>query len=189
MSALRLARAFTGRDKIVKFAGGYHGHADMLLVQAGSGQATLGLADSPGVPVGAMYQAGTLSGNPLAMATGLATLAALRDERTWPRMEAVVDQLVSGIQDAAASADVPVVVNRVGTMFSPFFQAQAVHDYSSAQNSDSRRFAAFFAAMLERGIYLPPSQFESWFISTSHGEREIEKTIAAAREAFGVVGG
>ena len=297
MSAIRLARGFTGRDLIVKFEGGYHGHVDSLLVKAGSGVATLGIADTRGVPktfcdttlslpynsvhaveeafqkfaaqiaavivepvagnmgcvppapgylealrdlttrngallifdevmtgfrvafggaqqrfgirpdlttlgkviggglpvgayggrrdimsqiapAGPIYQAGTLSGNPLAVAAGLAML---RHLKTHPE---VYDQLES--RAAALCATVPsgVTVNRVGSMFTFFFTAGAVTDYESAKRSDTARFGRFFRAMLERGIYLAPSQFEAAFLSAAHTEADIQKTVAAAREAF-----
>ncbi|MCS7222630.1 MAG: glutamate-1-semialdehyde 2,1-aminomutase [Anaerolineae bacterium] len=306
MSALRLARAFTGRDKIIKFEGCYHGHADMLLVQAGSGVATLGLPDSPGVPSGAtqdtlvapyndlnavtklfeeypnaiaaiivepvagnmgvvlptggflaglrnlcarygallifdevmtgfrvhpggaqtlygispdltclgkviggglpvgayggrreimqmvapagpMYQAGTLSGNPLAMAAGIATLEELREASVWEELERKTRRLCQGIDQAAQAAGVPIYQTRVGSMFCIFFQAGPVTDYASAKRSDTARYARFFHAMLEQGVYLAPSQFEAGFLSTAHGDEEIEATIAAAQRAFAMV--
>ncbi|MFO7540083.1 MAG: glutamate-1-semialdehyde 2,1-aminomutase [Chloroflexota bacterium] len=303
MSALRLARAFTGRSKLIKFQGNYHGHADMLLVQAGSGVVTLGLPDSPGVPaattadtlvatfndldsvqqlfeqfpneiaavivepvsgnmglvppvdgflsglrqltdqaqallifdevmtgfrvhpggaqtlygvkpdltalgkviggglpvgayggrreimemvapVGPMYQAGTLSGNPLAMTAGIQTLKGIMNEAVWPQFEARGNQLVSGLAEAAKAAGIAIVHNRVGTMFGFFFTDQPVTDYNSAKTADTGRFARFFQAMLRQGVYLAPSQFEAGFLSTAHGETEIAATIAAAEQAF-----
>jgi len=303
MSALRLARAFTGRHKIVKFAGHYHGHADMLLVQAGSGVATLGLPDSPGVPpaavadtlvapfndfdsvqrlfaqfpkeiaaiiiepiagnmgcvppvegflaslrqiatdygallifdevmtgfrvhpggaqalfgirpdlttlgkviggglpVGAyggrrdimslvapsgpMYQAGTLSGNPLAMAAGVATLTALADPALWTRLDETTARLVNGLSEAARSAGVPVWPARIGSMFTLFFTDCPVTDWTSAARSDCDRFGRYFRSMLNHGVYLPPSQFEAAFVSTQHTDLDIDRTIGSARHAM-----
>ncbi len=303
MTALRLARAFTGRTKIIKFEGCYHGHADLLLVQAGSGVATLGLPDSPGVPpatvqdtlvarfndinsvekifdqhpdeiaavivepvagnmgvvppvdgflqvlrdltnqnesllifdevmtgfrvhpggaqtlfniqpdlttlgkviggglpVGAyggredimrlispsgpVYQAGTLSGNPLAMTAGIATLQMLRKVGLWEKIEQTAETLSEGLQMAADDAGVPIYQNRVGTMFSLFFTQDIVRDWPSAKSSDTAKFARYFMHMLEQGIYLAPSQFEAGFMSLAHGSEEIDKTIEAASNAF-----
>jgi len=303
MSALRLARAYTGRNKIVKFEGNYHGHADMLLVQAGSGVATLGLPDSPGVPpatvadtlsatfndldsvqrlfeefageiaavivepvsgnmglvppqdgflaglreitatdgallifdevmtgfrvhpggaqtlynvtpditalgkviggglpvgayggrreimdmvapVGPMYQAGTLSGNPLAMRAGLETLQGIQEAGVWDGLEAKGAQLMDGLSRAASDAGVPIACSRVGTMFGLFFCEQPVTDWSSAKQADTKRFAHYFQTMLEQGVYIAPSQFEAGFLSTAHGDAEIDATIKAASQAF-----
>jgi glutamate-1-semialdehyde 2,1-aminomutase len=306
MTALRLARAFTRRDKIVKFEGCYHGHADMLLVQAGSGVATLGLPDSPGVPpgatqdtltapfndlaaveglfkrfpeevaaiivepvagnmgvvppvngfleglrrlteahgallvfdevmtgfrvapggaqelygidpdlatlgkviggglpvgayagkreimqtvapVGPMYQAGTLSGNPLAMTAGIETLKVLREPGVFDELVARTERLCAGIGDAARSANVPVYQTRVGTMFCTYFTEGPVTNWSTASRSDTARFGRFFQAMLAQGVYLAPSQFEAGFTSTAHTDDVIEATIAAARVALRAV--
>jgi glutamate-1-semialdehyde 2,1-aminomutase len=303
MSALRLARAFTGRREIVKFHGGYHGHADMLLVKAGSGVATLGLPDSPGVPApvvadtlladfndlgsverafeaqpgeiaavivepvsgnmgmippaegflqglraltereeallifdevmtgfrahlggaqtlydvrpdlttlgkvmggglpvgayggrrdimemvapsGPVYQAGTLSGNPLSMAAGIATLDALTEYGVWDKLEASGERLVSGLRDAAAKAKIPVVVDRVGAMFGMFFAEGPVTNWESASRADAKRYAKYFNALLDEGIHVAPSQFEAGFISTAHGDGEIDATISAAARVF-----
>lgn len=305
MSALRLARAYTGRHKIVKFEGCYHGHGDMLLVQAGSGVATLGLPDSPGVPPGAaqdtltapfnslsavealfhqfpdeiaaiilepvvgnmgvippasgfleglreltethgallifdevmtgfrvalggaqelygidpdlttlgkviggglpvgayagkreimetvspagpMYQAGTLSGNPLAMTAGLVTLRELRKPGVFEGIVAQTQRLCQGMGQAAAASGVPVYQTRVGTMFCTYFTEGPVSDYASAKRSDTAAFGRFFQTMLEAGVYLAPSQFEAGFTSTAHDDHVIEATIEAAHGAFAV---
>ncbi|MPZ48935.1 MAG: glutamate-1-semialdehyde 2,1-aminomutase [Dehalococcoidia bacterium] len=305
MSALRLARAFTGRSKIVKFEGCYHGHADGLLVQAGSGVATLSLPDSAGVPpsyaaetlvvpyndvaaletlfqqrgaeiaavivepvaanmgvvppapgflerlrdltsnagsllvfdevitgfrvglggyqalcgvmpdltclgkivgggmpvgayggrseimqmvapLGPVYQAGTLSGNPLAMAAGLATLRALSDPGFYEALSAKAERLMSGLKAAARQAGTPLQVNRVGSMLTAFFTDGPVTDYASAKRSDTASHARFFHALLDHGVYFPPSQFEAAFISAAHEESDIEATILAFHDAFGI---
>lgn len=303
MSALRLARAATTRNKIVKFAGCYHGHADMLLVQAGSGVATLGLPDSPGVPAGAtqdtlvapfndlaavqllfenhgaeiaaiivepvagnmgmiqpddgfleglrtisaaygslfifdevmtgfrvspngavglygiepdlvtfgkvvgggfplaayggrrevmehvapagaMYQAGTLSGNPVATAAGIATLENLGAANVWQGIADQAQKLVEGLNSAAQDAGVPFQASSVGTMFGYFFTDQPVRNYDDAQAADAEKFVKFFSGMLERGVYLAPSAFESGFLSSAHSDEDIEATISAAKDVF-----
>lgn len=308
MSALRLARAATNREKIIKFRGCYHGHADSLLVEAGSGALTLGIPGTPGVtrgaaagtlvaefndaasveqilaanagevaaiivepvaanmgvvppaggflqrlralasshgallifdevitgfrvapggaqalygvvpdltvlgkiigggmpvgayggrrdlmqlmaPAGPVYQAGTLSGNPAAMAAGIATLRALDAPALYDRLEVTSAMLEEGLRAAANAAGAQLALNRVGSLLTPFFTAGPVSGYAGAMSADTSRFAAFFRAMLDRGVYLPPSQFEAWFTSTAHGEREVEATIAAARQAFAGLAG
>ena len=303
MAALRVARAATGREKILKFEGCYHGHSDSLLVKAGSGVATLGLPDSPGVPralaeltitvpfndsaaleeafrvhdhqlaavivepvagnmgcvapragflarlrtlaaeqgtvlifdevltgfrvayggaqqlygiqpdlttlgkimggglpvgayggkaalmdlvapAGPVYQAGTLSGNPLAVAAGLKTLELLRAPGFYERLDALAESLVAGLRAEADRASVALTINRVGSMFTPFFTAEAVTDYASAKKADTAAFGRFFRALRERGIYFPPSQFEAAFISSAHSEDDIAETIRAAGAAF-----
>src|SRR5437867_8671300 len=307
MSAIRLARASTKRKYIIKFEGCYHGHADALLVKAGSGVATLGIPGSAGVPeefaqftlalpfnntdavehafskykhqiacvivepvvgnmgcvpgsgeylaalrlitqrekavlifdevmtgfrvafggaqelygirpdlttlgkiiggglpvgayggsaeimklvapLGPMYQAGTLSGNPLAMAAGLATVRYLRDHRKmiYSRLDKVCGELVEGIAAAANDAGVPICYNRVGSMFTWFFTAGPVTNWDSAAKSDTEGFGRFFRAMLDNGVYLPPSQFETAFLSAAHTAEDVQQTIAAAKQAFAI---
>jgi glutamate-1-semialdehyde 2,1-aminomutase len=308
MSAIRLARATTGRNIIVKFEGCYHGHSDGLLVKAGSGVATFGIPGSAGVPdaiahltlalpfndlaaleaafaahsnqiaaiivepvvgnagcippsegylaglrrltqthgsllivdevmtgfrvalggacqlysldpdlvtlgkivggglpvgvfggkrrfmdllapLGPVYQAGTLSGNPLAMAAGIATLDALQANASsiYPQLEAVSVAVADGVAAEARKAGVPLTLNRVGSMWTWFFTADPVTNYEQAARSDTAAFARFHRAMLERGVWLPPSQFEAAFLSAAHGEQEVAATIAAARDAFQAV--
>jgi len=303
MSALRLARAFTKRDKIIKFDGCYHGHADMLLVQAGSGVATLGLPDSPGVPatvaadtlvanfndfdsvealfkkypgqiagiivepvagnmgvvppvkgfleglraltsregsvlifdevmtgfrvhrggaqtlynikpdlttlgkviggglpvgayggrteimqmvapLGPMYQAGTLSGNPLAMSAGIATLSLIKGEECWEKLEQTAAKLESGISSAAKHAGLPIQQTRVGTMFTTFFSETKPVDWNTVKVADKVRFGKFFQKMLENGVYLAPSQYEAGFISIMHTNEVIDATTIAAELAL-----
>ena len=306
MSAIRLARAHTKRKYIVKFEGCYHGHADALLVKAGSGLATLGIPGSAGVPeeftqftlalrfnriealeqafakfrdqiacvivepvvgnmgcvppaegylkalrditkrqgtllifdevmtgfrltlggaqelygvqpdlttlgkiiggglpvgayggpaeimdlvapLGPMYQAGTLSGNPLAMAAGIATVGYLLAHRNelYPRLESLSADLVEGVSEAAKEAGLAITANRVGSMFTWFFTSKAVTDWESAATSDTEAFGKFFRGMMESGVYLPPSQFEAAFLSAAHTQKDVEETVAAARQAFG----
>lgn len=302
MSAIRLARGVTGRDKIVKFEGCYHGHADSLLVKAGSGVATLGLPDSPGVPAslaqhtltvpfndalalesvfdehpeiaaviiepvvgnmgcvppragfletvrevttkkgallifdevmtgfrlarggaqqlygispditclgkiiggglpvgayggsrelmrnmaptGTIYQAGTLSGNPLAMTAGLVILRRLRDAAIYATLENNSARLCDGLADAAAESGFKTVTNRVGSMWTSFFTSEPVIDWSTAGKSNRDLYGRFFHAMLAEGVYLAPSQFEAAFVSLAHNDAVIEQTIAASRKAF-----
>jgi glutamate-1-semialdehyde 2,1-aminomutase len=305
MSAIRVARAATKRDKIIKFEGCYHGHADPFLVQAGSGLMTLGVPTSPGVPAGAaadtlvatyndlrscdrlceahpgkiaaiivepiagnmgvvppadgflqglrdlchrhrvllvfdevisgfragaggaqerfgvrpdltclgkiiggglpvgayggradlmdlvapagpVYQAGTLSGNPLAMTAGIWSLARL-SKSLYGKLGRLGAKLAVGLADAAREAGVALQVNGFGSVLTPFFTSEPVHDYQSAMKGDTTRDAAFFQAMLARGVYLPPSQFEAWFLSDAHSERDVDSTVRAAREAMHVV--
>ncbi|MDC3412485.1 glutamate-1-semialdehyde 2,1-aminomutase [Terrihalobacillus insolitus] len=302
MSALRLARGFTGRNKILKFEGNYHGHGDSLLIKAGSGVATLGLPDSPGVPesvakhtitvpyndmesvryafeqygddlaavivepvsgnmgvvppvqnflqelrqmttenetllifdevmtgfrvgyngaqgyykvtpdltclgkviggglpvgayggkkeimemiapTGDIYQAGTLSGNPLAMTAGYETLSAL-DEKTYELLNEKIDHLEEGYKQAALEFNVPLNINRAGSMIGFFFTNQGVINYDTAKTSNLDHFASYYRSMIEAGIFLPPSQFEGLFLSTAHSDEDIEKTITAAHHAF-----
>jgi glutamate-1-semialdehyde 2,1-aminomutase len=303
MSAIRLARGFTGRDKIIKFDGCYHGHADSLLVKAGSGALTFGHPDSAGVPaaftqhtivvpfndveavraalaanagqiagiivepvpgnaglylpkpgyleflrditaqhgallifdevmtgfrlafggaqelfgikpdltclgkiiggglpvgafggraeimdclapLGPVYQAGTLSGNPLAMAAGIATLEELANGNAYARLEDLGAALESGMTQASKTAGVPVHFNRIGSMFCGYFTSEPVHNLADAMKSDRARFAKYYHAMLKRGVYLAPSQFEAGFISIAHTAEDIEKTVKAASEAL-----
>lgn len=303
MSALRLARAFTGREKIVKFAGCYHGHWDGLLVRAGSGLATFGLPQCPGIPqglaeqtivlpynsieavrqvfsaegeriaavivepiagnmgvvlprpgfleelrhltqeygsllifdevitgfrvarggaqelfnikpdltclgkiigggmpvgayggkrevmellapMGPVYQAGTLSGNPIAMTAGIKTLELLGRPGIYEELEAKAKQLESGLKEAAAAAGLPVHISRAASMLTVFFTRHPVEDYESALKCDTERYSRFFWGMLERGVYLPPSQFEAMFLSTAHSWEDIEKTLTAAATTF-----
>lgn len=303
MSALRLARAWTGRDLIVKFEGQYHGHADTMLARAGSGVATLGLPDSPGVPArtaaqtiviptndpaavqclfesrgdaiaavivepvvgnmgvvppasgflallraltassgavlifdevmtgfrvhpggaqalygvtpdlttlgkviggglpvgayggrqelmdmiapeGPVYQAGTMSGNPVVMAAGCAVLDALLEPGVWDGIAASTERLAYGLKQTAEQSGVEVQVPCVGTMLSLYFSASPVTDWQSAARSNTERYKKFFHSMLDSGVYLPPSPFESWFVSAAHDEAAIASTLAAAGAAF-----
>jgi len=300
MSTIRLARAATGREKLLKFAGAYHGHVDGLLAEAGSGLATASLPASPGVPAaqaaatvivpwndrdavaaacaehrfaailsepypanmglvlpedgflaflreqadangallvfdevisgfrvapggaqeregvtpdltilgkvigggvpaaayagradlmgqvapaGDVYQAGTLSGNPLATAAGLATLGLL-DAGAYERLDAVARTLAEGLREAAAAAGVPVHVRHTTGLLTVFFHDGPVGSYADAKECDTERFGAFARAMLDRGVYLPPSQFEAWFVSLAHSDQQVERTLDAAREAL-----
>lgn len=135
-------------------------------------------------PVGPVYQAGTLSGNPLAMAAGLSTLKVLRDSPPYDRLEALSARLAEGLDRAATDAGVPHVVQRVGSMLTLFFNANPVHNYDDARRSDTKLFGRFFWEMLARGVYLPCSQFEAAFVSAAHTEADIDQTIAAAAESL-----
>ena len=306
MSAIRLARGVSGRDKLVKFEGCYHGHADSLLVKAGSGVATLGLPDSPGVPsalaqntitvpfnngealarvftehpdiaaviiepvvgnmgcvppgpgylqivrdlcsrnhallifdevmtgfrvarggaqelygikpdittlgkiiggglpvgayggskdlmrniapAGSIYQAGTLSGNPLSMAAGTVTLRRLRNASIYDQLERATKKLCDGFADAARSAHVSNSINRVGSMWTGFFTSGEVTDWFTANRCDRQLYGKFFHAMLSEGVYLAPSQFEAAFVSLAHSDEVIERTVQAARRAFETIG-
>ena len=139
-------------------------------------------------PEGNIYQAGTLSGNPLAMAAGLTTLKELRKGRVYKELEEKSARLFSGLEDAARSAGIEVITNRVGSMASLFFTAQAVTNFATAKASDAQMFRRFYAAMLDQGVYLAPSAFEAWFVSTAHDSKSIEKTIESAAESFAIVG-
>jgi glutamate-1-semialdehyde 2,1-aminomutase len=136
-------------------------------------------------PSGPVYQAGTLSGNPLAMAAGIATLEVIGDPSVWEQLERTGARLVSGLEAAARAADVPLQCARAGTMFGFFFADAPVTDWLSAKRADTRRFGRFHRAMLERGVYLAPSQFEAAFLSIAHGDVEIDRTIEAVAQVFG----
>jgi glutamate-1-semialdehyde 2,1-aminomutase len=137
-------------------------------------------------PLGPMYQAGTLSGNPLAMAAGIATVKQLRDRKAeiYPRLDSLSAQLVDGVAAAAKAAGVELTANRVGSMFTWFFHPGPVTDWTSASKSDTAAFGRFFRAMLEAGVYLPPSQYEAAFLSVAHTEADLQKTISAAKTAL-----
>jgi glutamate-1-semialdehyde 2,1-aminomutase len=136
-------------------------------------------------PLGAVYQAGTLSGNPLAMAAGIETLAMLEEPGVYERLERKSDTLCRGIRDLAGKAGIPARFTRVGSMFSMFFTDQEVVDYSSVKTCDTRRFTRFFNALLEGGVYIAPSQFEAGFMSTAHGDADIENTLKTVKVALG----
>ena len=274
MSALRLARGYTKRDKIIKFEGCYHGHADHLLINAGSGAMTFGVPSSPGVPdniaketvvakyndldsvkalfeeypediaavivepipgnmglimpeegflqglrdlttqygavlifdevisgfggkkeimdclapVGTVYQAGTLSGNPLAMSAGYAALSVLNEEQPYDALAEKGRALAEGLKALADKHGVPVTINQFGSLLTVFFTDRAVHSYADACTSNTEKFARFFSVMLENGVHLPPSQFECWFLSTAHTQEDFDKALAAADLAFAEVG-
>jgi glutamate-1-semialdehyde 2,1-aminomutase len=136
------------------------------------------------MPAGPVFQAGTLSGNPLAMAAGLATLQELRDHPPYTRLEQLGKKLAEGLGDAARAAGLPHQIQRVGSMWTLFFNPNPVTDYDTAKQSDTARFARFFWAMMDRGVYLPCSQFEAAFLSAAHTEQHVEQTIKAAKEAL-----
>ena len=136
------------------------------------------------MPAGPVFQAGTLSGNPVAMAAGLATLQELRDNPPYARLDRLAETLTEGLKGAARAAGLPHCLNRVGSMWTLFFTDGPVTDYASAKKSDTARFGRFFWAMMDRGVYLPCSQFEAAFDSVMHGEEEIQETLRAAREAL-----
>jgi len=303
MSAIRLARGYTGREMIVKFAGNYHGHVDSLLVAAGSSAATLAVPNSPGVtegttkdtlvlkyndpqaleaafqahgdriaavivepvagnmgcvtasaafrgalddltskhgallifdevmtgfrvayggaqevfgmrphlttlgkiiggglpmgayggraeimdhvlPAGKVFQAGTLSGNPLATAAGIATLKLLRDTSPYEQLERLSTRLATGLEEAAIRAGVPCSIGWSGAMMTFFFNSEPVTDWDVASRSDTARYAKYFWGLLDRGVYMPPSQFEALFLSTAHGEEDVETTVAHASEVL-----
>jgi glutamate-1-semialdehyde 2,1-aminomutase len=139
-------------------------------------------------PAGPVYQAGTLSGNPLAVAAGLKTLELLRRPGFYERLDALTEKLTAGLQTEASRAGVALTVNRVGSMFTPFFTAEPVTDYASAKKADTTAFGRFFHALLEQGVYLPPSQFEAAFVSAAHSEDDIAETIRAVGAAFTALG-
>jgi glutamate-1-semialdehyde 2,1-aminomutase len=135
-------------------------------------------------PAGPVYQAGTLSGNPLAVAGGLKTLEILRRPGTYERLEALTAKLAAGLAAEASRVGVALTVNRVGSMFTAFFTQDPVTDFASAKKSDTAAFGKFFGALLGNGVYFPPSQFEAGFVSTAHGEDEIAETVRASSRAF-----
>jgi glutamate-1-semialdehyde 2,1-aminomutase len=135
-------------------------------------------------PEGPVYQAGTLSGNPLAVAAGIAALKALKKAGTYEKLEQLTTELTSGLLNAAERAGIPVQINSVGSMFTVFFASSPITDFKAAQTSDTARYGKFFHAMLKRGVYFPPSQFETCFVSLAHTRSDIKATIQAAREAF-----
>jgi glutamate-1-semialdehyde 2,1-aminomutase len=135
-------------------------------------------------PAGPVYQAGTLSGNPLAVAAGLKVLEIISRPGFYERLEAVAGRLAEGLKEKAAQARVPFTVNRVGSMFTAFFTGEPVTDYASAKKADAGRFARFFRGLLERGVYFPPSQFEAAFLSSAHTDGDVAATVQAAGEAL-----
>ena len=140
-------------------------------------------------PLGPIYQAGTLSGNPLAMSAGIATLSLLRKLDPYAGLEALGRRLEEGLLEGARQAGIPLTVNRVGSMLTPFFAPPPVTDFASAARSDTSRYARFFRKMLDRGIYLPPAQYEALFLGVAHTGEDIDRTVDAARQVFGELGG
>jgi glutamate-1-semialdehyde 2,1-aminomutase len=135
-------------------------------------------------PEGSVYQAGTLSGNPLAVAAGIAALKALKQAGSYRKLESMTAELVAGLQRAAEQAGVPVQINRIGSMFTVFFTSSPVTNFQTAKTSDTTRYGKFFHSMLQQGVYFPPSQFETCFVSLAHTRSDIRSTVNAAREAF-----
>ncbi len=135
-------------------------------------------------PEGPVYQAGTLSGNPLAVSAGIAALKALKQAGSYRKLEGLTAELVSGLQKAAEQAAVPVQINRIGSMFTVFFTASPVTNFETAKTSDTGRYGKFFHSMLRQGVYFPPSQFETCFVSLAHTKTDISATVQAAKEAF-----
>src|SRR6266581_3321824 len=203
MSAVRLARGVTKRDFIVKFEGCYHGHADSFLSQAGSDLTTLGKIIGGGVPVaayggraelmdhvaplGPVYQAGTLAGNPLAMRAGIAALKQLTKPGLYEEMTQLARRLVFGLRAELGDAGIPGQINAIGSLSTVFFTPGPVRNYADAKRSDSKRYARFFREMLDRGIFLAPSQFEAAFVSAAHTAEDVRRTISAARESLAAI--
>src|SRR5438270_399500 len=197
MSALRVARAATGRDRVLKFEGCYHGHADAFLVKAGSGALTLGTPTSPGVTRGTSADTLVAAYNHLDSVRQLfdanrGQIAAVIVEPIAGNMGLVppADGFLSGLREltraagAARDAGVALQVNAFGSLLTPFFTGRPVRDFASATSADTDRYAVFFRGMLQRGVYPPPSQFEAWFLSAAHTSRDVNRTIRAARDAM-----
>src|SRR6266480_306262 len=180
MSAVRLARGVTKRDFIVKFEGCYHGHADSFLSQAGSGLATLGIAEGPGVPQ-------ALAGNPLAMRAGIAALGQLTKPGLYEEMTRLAERLVRGLRAESERAEIAAQINAIGSLATVFFTTGPVRNYADAKRSDTERYARFFREMLARGVFFAPSQFEAAFLSAAHTSENIDRTLAAAHEALQVM--
>lgn len=176
MSAIRVARGFTGRDILVKFEGNYHGHADHLLVAAGSGVANISNASSAGV------QAGTLSGNPVAMAAGIETLTQLAEPGFYAELEAKTDEFIGQLQRIIDGKGIQL--NRCGLMFTLFFNDRPVSNFEHAKASSQERFASYFRAMLSRGVYVSPSQFEGNFISACHTPEILNYVLQSIAESI-----